>query len=340
MKILFILKKRQDYYNYNYIGLSTGLYNSAKFISDILIQNNIQSKISIVNDNNDIDKEISQYNPTHVIIEALWVVPDKFKILNQLHPNVKFIIRTHSDSPFIAQEGIAIKWLREYTNYKNTYIATNSLKFKSELELINNTNIIYLPNYYPINTLPKYNSNILNKPIINIGCFGAIRPLKNHLTQAIAAIRFSKGINKPINFHINITEQDNINPIYHNLKALFQNTPNNLIEHQWLPHEDFISFIKYNIDIGLQVSFSETFNIVAADIISNNIPIVTSNEIPWMKVNTANPTSSIDINNQLINSIDNTQNNITQNINGLSEFNSKSVKAWKNLTGYYSIIQS
>jgi len=36
------------------------------------------------------------------------------------------------------------------------------------------------------------------------------------------------------------------------------------------------------MDIGLQVSFSETFNIVAADLVNNNIPVVVSDEISWV----------------------------------------------------------
>ena len=35
------------------------------------------------------------------------------------------------------------------------------------------------------------------------------------------------------------------------------------------------------MDIGMQVSFSETFNIVGADIVSQGVPLVASSEIPW-----------------------------------------------------------
>jgi hypothetical protein len=35
------------------------------------------------------------------------------------------------------------------------------------------------------------------------------------------------------------------------------------------------------MDISMQVSFSETFNIVAADTTSQGVPLVASDEIPW-----------------------------------------------------------
>jgi len=35
------------------------------------------------------------------------------------------------------------------------------------------------------------------------------------------------------------------------------------------------------MDLGLQVSLSETFNIVGADLISQGVPVIGSAEIPW-----------------------------------------------------------
>lgn len=47
------------------------------------------------------------------------------------------------------------------------------------------------------------------------------------------------------------------------------------------------------MDLGMQVSFSETFNIVAADMISQDVPVVVSNEIEFVApIFKANKTSS------------------------------------------------
>jgi len=53
-----------------------------------------------------------------------------------------------------------------------------------------------------------------------------------------------------------------------------------LVEHGWLPHDQFLKLIA-SMDVLLQVSFSETFNIVAADAVVQNVPIVVSDEIFW-----------------------------------------------------------
>lgn len=54
-----------------------------------------------------------------------------------------------------------------------------------------------------------------------------------------------------------------------------------LVEHEWLSTEDFKNLLTDTIDIGMQVSFSETFNMVSADCISCGVPIVVSDEIDW-----------------------------------------------------------
>ena len=292
-KILFILKRRHDYnHDLHYtLNLSTGLYNSAMFVSDMLTDLKIENKISVVTDNNSIDKEVSLYKPTHVIIEALWVVPSKFSILTKLHPNVKWVIRIHSNTPFIANEGIAYEWMTKYFEYKNVILAPNSLKMVEDLKTIATSmginsikdRIIYLPNYYA----QEFHTKTINKhsDTINVGCFGAIRPLKNQLIQAIAAIRFADSINKKLVFHINggRVEQRGEN-VLKNIEAVFEavkDKGHRLEIHGWLDRKDFIELCK-KMDIGLQVSYSETFNIVSCDLSTNGVPVIVSKDIDWM----------------------------------------------------------
>lgn len=308
-RVLFVLKRREDYNAklHSHIGLSTGLFNSASFMNDMLAENNVESKLVVVKDNNCIDREVTAYKPTHVIIEALWVVPQKFYILEKLHPTVKWIIRLHSEMPFMAGEGMAMDWLGDYSKFKNIIIATNAPRMYDEvldyLTSINGWNektaydkIIYLPNYYPrAFKIKPFNRK---KSSVDIGCFGAIRPLKNHLVQAHAAIRFAESIGKTLNFHINAGRIEmNGQPALNNLKGLFEQHYDNghrLINHTWSPREEFLK-VCAQMDIGMQCNFSETFNIVGADIISQGVPLIGTHEIPWLLMGNRDPNSSIDI---------------------------------------------
>jgi len=342
-KVLFILKRKE---NFNatvdtHIGLTTGLYNSASFVDEMLVSSGVKSNMVVVADNNDIDREVTRHHPTHVIIEALWVVPEKFAVLCRLHPNVKWIIRIHSEMPFMAGEGMAMDWLGEYVKFKNILIGVNAPRMFNETKfylqhMMNWTDeqaqekIIYMPNYYPTDFLTKpYN---INKDHIDISCFGAVRPLKNHMLQAFAALKFADKINKKLHFHINSGRLEmKGEPVLHNLRGLFQHLydkGHRLISHEWTHRDDFLTLCA-QMDIGMQCSFSETFNIVGADLISQGVPLLGSNEIPWSDPTyNADPTSSEDMFNKLMLIHEQADNNVRLNHKELHKYVNTTRDIW------------
>lgn len=332
-KILFILKRREDFNVkvHNKLGLSTGLYNSAKFMNDMLLGCGIDSVLEVAIDNNCIDRLVQQHNPTHVIIEALWVVPTKFSVLQKLHPKVKWIIRLHSEMPFMAGEGMAMDWLGDYAKFKNIVVACNAPRMLREVQLYLGTKkVIYLPNFYP----QSYKKKKLDtkKYWIDISCFGAVRPLKNHIVQAFAAIEFAEKLGKQLRFHINAGRIEmNGGPVQNNLKGLFQHLHekgHKLINHQWTPREEFLELCS-QMDIGLQCSFSETFNIVGADLTSQGVPLIGSSEIPWSSYfNNADPTNSEDIYRALMKAYKHPQLNVFRNQYYLKRYTNKTKKIW------------
>lgn len=342
-KVLFILKRREDYNvdKHSHIGLSTGLYNSASFMNQMLVNAGIDSNLIVVKDNNCIDREVTKYKPTHVIIEALWVVPTKFNILSKLHPKVKWIIRLHSELPFLANEGMAMDWIGDYCKFENLYIGVNAPRalgevrdfVKSSTGLCQkkvNEKIFYLPNYYPQDM--KHKKYDIDGEYINISCFGAVRPLKNHMIQAIAAIKFAERIGKKLRFHINGGRIEmKGEPVMNNLKGLFfhvSDRGHQLVKHEWTPREEFLKICE-KMDIGMQVSFSETFNIVSADLLSQGVPVVGSKEIPWINPLTiAEPTETEEIYRLLLNTHRFPQFNVKTNQYLLNRYTNKTKKIW------------
>ena len=289
-KILFICKKRIDGY-----GKSFGLLNSANFISNFFNDHNIQSKVVTVIDSNSIDKEATEYNASHVFIEALFVSPEKMREILSIprHFKRKWIVRIHSRIPFLANEGNAIKLISGYSKlqecFNNLFIAPNDYETAMDFKKLFRDKWFYLPNIYKATEYSFKETKKNNNHILNIGCFGAIRPMKNNLIQAVAAIEYAKISKKILKFHINADRiEQNGDPVLKNIRELFKNVKGNenflrfeLVEHPWLCHRDFIELVR-KMDIGLQVSLSESFNIVAADFVSNGIPVVTSPEVRWM----------------------------------------------------------
>ena len=299
-KILFVIKERKVY------GTKTtcyGLVNSCQFVANVL--NNIsgyEAKVVQVVDSNAIDKEVFAYKPTHCFIEALWVTPAKFKELAPLHPDVKWVVRLHSMIPFLVSEGMSFDWVNEYQKLRdsgiNISVSCNNNRLHEDLNNVYK-DISYSPNiYYPDESLiGEYVHVEKGSNILNVGCFGALRMLKNHCQQAFWAIQFANKIGKNLHFHVNVSdhETDETSPILKNLRNIFKDTDHKLIEHTWMPHEDFVQLIR-QMDFGLQISFTETFNIVAADFVSAGVPVIVSNEIDFINtLAVVNPSLTFDI---------------------------------------------
>lgn len=281
-KILFICKKNENYGFVCHTKKTSGLFNSTRFIVEALRLKHVDAKIVEVIDNNCIDREVSKFKPDLVIIEAFWVVPEKFDVLKKLHPHVKWYCHLHSDIPFLALEGIAMEWAPEYLARDVGLIANSIDLYQSLKAIFNSSDILYLPNVYL--SRPRSEKENRFKHTINIGCFGAIRPLKNQLLQAIAAIEFAKVMGKGLNFYVNATRvETGGEPVLKNIRELFRRTSfATLVEVPWLEPQAFLDLLHSEIDIGMQVSFTETFNVVSADYITAAVPLVVSDAIPWV----------------------------------------------------------
>lgn len=333
-KVLFILKRRAEYgveQSYSYSNFATGMWNSSKFVSDVLAEAGAETEVTIVDDSNQIDAVCTAYNPDIVIIEGLWVPPSKFIELKGLprHAAKKFVVRIHSDFPFLATEGVAMEWISSYLNIE-VQVAPNDQRTVNGLRRVfTSEDLILLPNCYPIQdfTVPVAK---IDRDQIDIGCFGALRPLKNQLIQAIAAIEFAKLNSKKLRFHINDRVDAGGNNISRNLRGLFAGIDSDIAElvvHGWEDRQQFLESLS-NLDILMQVSLSETFNIVAADSISVGTPVLGSSEIPWLYPLVANPNDVHDMVTKLDAVWKLRSFNITKNREHLRTYCSASSAAW------------
>ncbi len=358
-KVLFILHKRNQTWGQTnpHHYHSSGLLNSVTFLCQMLNRAGVEAKLVEVHDSNSIDREVFNFNPSVVILEAIWCPPYKLRELTSLHRHRHrhWIVRNHSELPFLALEGVSLQWLLECAAIKNVHISCNSHVANKEIEemvnlragnhhhwydtlvelvgIENRKHVWYLPNYYPTHTAisKKHCENSCGSKCschtIDIGCFGAIRPLKNHVQQAVAAIIYASGKNKKLRFHINATRMENKGePILKSIRGLFEGLPHaELVEHQWMTHAEFLE-LSGKMDINLQVSFSETFNIVAADSVLQGVPVIGSNEIPWLPEEFhADPTSAFDISEKmlLLESDD-----ARHELHALKEYSEESKKLW------------
>jgi hypothetical protein len=211
-------------------------------------------------------------------------------------------------------------YLKVVSQFKNLQVAGNDKSFVENMKAAFQAEFLYLPNIYlgdwkfkapkpPEGARPLNPRRGLKAPsgglgaglgILNVGCFGAIRPMKNHLQQALASVMLVSELGLKLRFHVNaLTEQRGDNALK-NIRALMAQTGHELVLHSWYKHADFLQLIK-QMDIGLQVSLTESFNIVAADFVHQDVPIVVSPDISWAsQLYTANPNCAESIKRRML----------------------------------------
>jgi hypothetical protein len=281
-KILFLVKDQNIGY-----GVTYGLRNSARMVAEALRAEGYDAEVRYAIDGNDIDRIVTNEDPGQVILEALWATPEKLAELVSIprHSWRRWIVRMHSTAPFIACETLALTWLNGYSEVPGIVISANDKRFVEDLKEAG-YNAALTPNVYPlIGDEPDVKRNPVERGAVHVSCFGATRLLKNQLQQGFAAVRYAKEKGVDLRFHVNSCLVENGNCILTNLRALMQKAGAELVEHQWRTHHDFLEVVRA-IDIGMQVSFTESFNIVAADHVACAVPLVVSGDVTWMPPDT------------------------------------------------------
>lgn len=301
--LLFIVRDASAA-SHSYRNTATnGVALSTEFLVDALSSLNITTTSRAVSSAEDIAWLVVEKKPTHVIIETLWLTSTEMQTLVTEFPSVTWIVRDHSESCFRTLETDATQRIYDYLKL-GVEVMSNSVRSMTDIMTIA-TNIgvsedlaSYGPNVYPIPERDTMVPRTRTDGVVNIGCFGAVRPMKNHITQAIAAIQFAQNNSLALKFHINSYNiAGYIDPVLNNLRALFSNAPSQfeLVEHEWMDRSTFLSLLE-TMDICSQTSFTETFNIVTADAMARAVPIVASDCIAWLgETAKHNPVSSVDI---------------------------------------------
>ena len=287
-RILFVLRDGTAPSNDYRATVTSGVATSTRMIVEGLVVSGYDAKVVGVSTESEIAHVVGRHQPTHVIVETLWVNPTYFDPLMEQFPDVHWIVREHSESCFRVLEPYAFEWIIEYLQ-RGIEVMSNSMRSAMDVVTLaeasqsDSSLATWGPNIYPIPDDTRMECRRHDDGTVHIGCFGAVRLMKNHITQAVAAIAFADKVGCSLRFHINGYDIPGyIDPILNNLRLMFKKLPNHeLVEHGWMTHDDFLVLLR-SMDIVSQVSFTETFNIVAADAMYEGVPLVTSKEVSWL----------------------------------------------------------
>ena len=163
----------------------------------------------------------------------------------------------------------------------NLTIAANSRRLTDFLRSTYDAHVLYLPNLYDLERVQRRRDERHQHRLLRIGTFGALRWLKNHTTAAAAALAMARQRGCDLELWMSVYCEGHGRTVLQSVRNLFAGLPwARLHEAPW---ESWAAFrrIVGSMDLTLQPSFTETFNIVTADSVAEGVPAVVSHAVEW-----------------------------------------------------------
>lgn len=227
--------------------------------------------------------ERGEVRPTHVILSAPWISTNDLAVMADEFPEVTFVVVSHSNVGFLAADPHAIRLLRETADLQlsvhNVFVGGNAKKFTDWATEAWGIRAVCLPNLYCSAETFERPGRSWNGGALRLGLFGANRPLKNFLSGAAAAVELSTRLHVPTELFISTGRNEGGS--FRALDEMTEDVPNLKVTHTgWLSWPRFRRLLR-TIDLVFQPSFTETFNVVCADAISEGVPVVVGESIDW-----------------------------------------------------------
>lgn len=269
------------------VASHVGLGVNALHTAAVLRRAGIRTDVAGVWTPADVTRELlKRSGVTHCVIEAPWIPTSAMQGLLNEHPDVQFVMRSHSQIGFLQVEAGAITLFRQAAVLQdgslNFHVAANSERFCRWFGSAYRHRITCLPNLYDLNrTDHHYRVPFGNGHRIRVGSFGAIRLMKNHTTAASVAMVIARRLRVDLEFYMSVNREEHGKGVLAALRNMFAGLNwARLIEVPWAPWPEFRNMVG-TMDLGLQLSHSETFNIVTADLAATGVPSVVSEAIDW-----------------------------------------------------------
>jgi glycosyltransferase involved in cell wall biosynthesis len=270
---------------------------------------------------------------THIVIAALWIATNDIKRLVMQYTDIEFAIISHSNIGFLQADPNAIKLLREGAQLAqacpNFHIAANSDKLKEWWVPTYSTPMLTLPNMYPFTSVrhkPSWSGGILR-----IGCFGALRPQKNVVTAAAAALEVGTRLRcQLLEFWTSGRRvEGGANTVAQAIQEMYVGVPRaELKTNDWESWPEFLDTVGA-MDLLMQPSYTESFNMVTADGIARGVASVIGEAIDWAPRNwMASTDSAADIANRSI-ALLHDPGAVEAGVNALIRHNNEALLNWR-----------
>ena len=282
--------------NVSHIGLGVSAVNTQQ----VLRRNGIHAEVWGVSSAVDLDAKLvaahrgavdaDHVRISHVVISAPWLKTSELTALLSRFTDIDFAVISHSNIGFLVVEPGAISLITEGISlqqaWHNFKLGANSAKFCDWMMRVYGNKPAYLPNLYNL----AHTDGTVSRPpwrhgTLRIGSFGAIRVLKNHISAAAAAIEISRRLGVDTEFWLSGGRSEHAGPALDAITRLIRASAScKLKTLDWKSWPDFNKELRV-MNLLLQPSFTESFNMVSADGVAQGVPSVVSDAIEWVPKN-------------------------------------------------------
>lgn len=281
MRVVLAYKNFAAVRSISHIGLGVAAINTAK----VLRREGIDAAVWAVIDAADLARKLELRSSGHVIISAPWIPTADLQMLAHKFPETQFAVNCHSNVGFLQADRNGVKLVRETMDLElgtsNVHLAGNSRRFCRWIHSAFGAPCTYLPNLYWLQE-----HCVRQQPwsggTLRIGVFGATRPLKNLMSAAGAALEIARHLRAPLELWMSGGRTEGggdmvlgaVNEMLAGLPGV------QLRLNGWQSWPSFRRTVAH-MDLLLQPSYTESFNMVTADGVAEGVPSVVSDAIDW-----------------------------------------------------------
>lgn len=336
-RVALVYKNFKGAVGSNHIGLGVTALNTAKYLRAMGIYTDVWGVTDVaglkakLTEAETVPRNMQQV--THVVISAPWLAAADLQDIAILNPHIVFACASHSNVAFLAADPNAFKLVRQYTHVErstpNFHLAGNSSRLATWVAGSYSVPCWTIPNLYYLDGSVTPNREMYSGGTLRIGCFGAMRILKNILTAGAAALQIGNEMRVNVEFWVSAGRNEGAQGTLQSLREMVDGLYSiQIVERPWQEWSQFVQTIGH-MHLLVQPSFTETFNVVTADGIARGVPSVVSTAINWApaawKADSDDPSAIAAVGQQLLHN----PKAPTDGLNALTAYNTAAFTEWQ-----------
>ena len=270
------------------LGYTSGVMVSVSHLCGVLERAGIGYRIYDYRDDEELTELVRNCTCSCINLQVPSFSDETMERIMSLHRNV--VLSIHSTLCNLQVEDNCLNRMIEFgRKYPNLRITCPSECETLAMNAVFGCRCLYLPNTFSyevdIEKVHRINAQRAQRLAgvirgsgekAEISLFSAYRPFKNMVTQVAAVAMLPQNI--PVRLHL--LDTGGKTPVYYSVRRICEDAGIDTVYHAQSGNRELFETTG-SLDLGLQVSLSETFSYVAFEHMSQGVPVVGSSSVPF-----------------------------------------------------------